>query len=41
MKLKSFPAGTPKTHLVGFNIILYFRRLSMVSWRMLMRSFPF
>src|SRR3954468_6441155 len=41
MKPRSFPAGTPKTHFSGFNIILYFRRLSKVSLRLLIRLEPF
>ena len=39
MKSKNFPTVTPNTHLLGFNFMLYDRRVLNVSWRSLRWSF--
>src|SRR3954470_5230591 len=41
MKPKNLPAGTPKTHFLGLSIMLYFRRLSKVSFKSKIKSFDF
>src|SRR3954470_15717632 len=41
MKPNSLPAGTPKTHFLGLGIMLYFRRLSKVSFNLEIKSFDF
>jgi hypothetical protein len=37
MNPRSYPAGTPKVHIVGLSIMLYFLRLSKVSCKSAIR----